>query len=101
MLRQTTLFPYTAILSATTMTDQQTNPLVGETLVTLTDAAQDFGGLPIPVATVRSYVYQGAPRIELFAREITNGWTCLGTDINGKDIRAAILEEIKHAPDRT
>jgi hypothetical protein len=42
VLRRATLFPYTAILSVTTMTDQQTNSLVGETLVTLTDAASCF-----------------------------------------------------------
>lgn len=30
------------------------------------------------------------PRIELFAREITTGWTCLGNEIDGLDIREAI-----------
>ena len=30
------------------------------------------------------------PRIELFAREVTEGWTCLGNEIDGLDIREAI-----------
>lgn len=32
------------------------------------------------------------PRIELFARERHEGWDCLGDQIDGKDIRQAILE---------
>ena len=32
------------------------------------------------------------PRIELFARERCNGWVSLGNEIDGKDIREAILE---------
>jgi hypothetical protein len=39
------------------MTDQKVNPLVGETLVTLAQAAEDFGGITIPVSTMRDYVY--------------------------------------------
>jgi site-specific DNA-methyltransferase (adenine-specific) len=34
------------------------------------------------------------PRIELFAREIYNGWDCLGNDIDGKDIKDSIQELI-------
>lgn len=30
------------------------------------------------------------PRIELFAREQTPGWTCLGNEIDGKDIREGL-----------
>lgn len=30
------------------------------------------------------------PRVELFAREKTEGWVCLGNEIDGKDIREAI-----------
>lgn len=33
------------------------------------------------------------PRIELFARQKTEGWDCIGNDINGKDIRQE-LEDI-------
>lgn len=32
------------------------------------------------------------PRIELFARERSEGWVSLGDEIDGKDIREAILE---------
>ena len=32
------------------------------------------------------------PRIELFAREKSEGWVCLGDEIDGKDIRESILE---------
>lgn len=30
------------------------------------------------------------PRVELFAREKTDGWVCLGNEIDGKDIRDAL-----------
>lgn len=32
------------------------------------------------------------PRIELFARSRHDGWDCLGDEIDGKDIKEAILE---------
>ena len=32
------------------------------------------------------------PRIELFARRKYEGWVCLGNEIDGKDIRDAIME---------
>ncbi len=32
------------------------------------------------------------PRIELFARQEYEGWDCLGNEIDGRDIREAILE---------
>lgn len=32
------------------------------------------------------------PRVELFARKKTEGWTCLGNEIDGKDIHEAIKE---------
>lgn len=35
------------------------------------------------------------PRIELFARQKTEGWDCIGNDINGKDIRQELDEIIK------
>ena len=31
------------------------NPLIGETLISLSAAAQDFGGVPIPLNTVQKY----------------------------------------------
>ena len=35
------------------------------------------------------------PRIELFARQKTEGWDCLGNEINGKDIRQELREMIR------
>jgi N6-adenosine-specific RNA methylase IME4 len=35
------------------------------------------------------------PRIELFARERTDGWVALGNEIDGKDIRVALFELIR------
>jgi N6-adenosine-specific RNA methylase IME4 len=32
------------------------------------------------------------PRIELFARQKTEGWDCIGNDINGKDIKQELEE---------
>lgn len=34
------------------------------------------------------------PRIELFARQKTEGWDCLGNEINGKDIKQELEELI-------
>ena len=36
------------------------------------------------------------PRIELFARQKTEGWDCLGYDIDGKDINQSIKELCKN-----
>lgn len=41
-------------------------------------------------------LYGDVPRIELFARQRVEGWTSIGLEIDGKDIREA-LEEIKNA----
>jgi site-specific DNA-methyltransferase (adenine-specific) len=35
------------------------------------------------------------PRIELFARQKTEGWDCVGNGINGKDIREELNEMVK------
>jgi len=37
-------------------------------------------------------MFGNLPRIELFARQITPGWTCLGNEISGKDIREELAE---------
>lgn len=49
------------------MPELENNPLrlLEETLITLYDAAADFGGAVISIATVRSYVYQGWQGIKL------------------------------------
>ena len=35
-------------------------------------------------------LYGDLPRIELFAREKTEGWDCIGNDIDGKDIQTSL-----------
>ena len=47
------------------MTVTNENFLRGETLVTLADAAADFDGVPIPINTVKKYVYRGVLGLKL------------------------------------
>jgi hypothetical protein len=47
------------------MTDQIISPLLGETLVTIAEAAKDFGGIQIPINTLRNYIYQGVQGVKL------------------------------------
>ena len=47
------------------MSTKTTKPLNGETLITLAEAAADFGGVPIPISTVKKYVYRGFQGIKL------------------------------------
>ena len=42
------------------MLEKSQCPLQEETLVTLDEAAKDFGGIPISIATLRMYVYETA-----------------------------------------
>ena len=44
---------------------EQPNLLAGETLVTLAEAANDFGGITVPISTVRKYVYAGVQGVKL------------------------------------
>jgi N6-adenosine-specific RNA methylase IME4 len=41
----------------------------------------------------------GDKKIELFARRQRKGWTCLGNEINGKDIKEELLEIINEGKD--
>lgn len=34
------------------------------------------------------------PRLEIFARELRDGWTCVGNEIDGKDVRESLRELI-------
>jgi hypothetical protein len=47
------------------MSAPQTSPLSGETLITLDEAAEDFGGHPVPISTVRNYIYYGTRGVKL------------------------------------
>ena len=54
-----------------------------------------------PIA-VRDRIVQlcgDVPRLELFARERTPGWDAMGFDIDGKDIRLALVEKIVELED--
>ena len=51
------------------------NPLIGETLISLSAAAQDFGGVPIPLNTVQKYVYQGVKGLKLESISINGRYT--------------------------
>ena len=49
--------------------------LLGETLLTLSEAANDFGGLQIPLNTVKRYVYQGIKGLKLESISINGRYT--------------------------
>jgi N6-adenosine-specific RNA methylase IME4 len=49
---------------------------------------------PIEIRQRIELLYGDLPRIELFARQKTEGWDCIGNDINGKDIRQELKEMI-------
>ncbi len=55
---------------------------------------------PLTVRRRIELLYGNVPRIELFARECSIGWTCLGNEIDGKDIRDALTEIIQKIEQR-
>ena len=57
------------------MIDQNANSLLGETLITIAEAAQDFGGVEIPLRTVRKYIYEGVKGIKLESISINGRYT--------------------------
>jgi hypothetical protein len=57
------------------MIDPSAHSLRGETLITLAEAAKDFGGIAIPIATVRTYVYQGIKGLKLESVSINGRYT--------------------------
>ena len=68
-LELTALFDYTAthaeVRPNNIMASQKVNPLEGENLLTLHEAAEDFGGVSIPYNTVKLYAYQGVKGTKL------------------------------------
>ena len=44
---------------------QEENPLSGEHLATLDEAALNFGGVPVSITAIRKYVYQGVAGLKL------------------------------------
>ena len=47
------------------MSNSDITPFFGEELISLADAAYNFGGASIPLATVRKYVYRGVGGVKL------------------------------------
>ena len=50
-------------------------PITEEVLITLADAANDFGGISIPLNTVKKYVYRGYQGIKLESVSINGRYT--------------------------
>ena len=59
----------------TAMIDSTANSLLGETLITVAEAAQDFGGIEIPLRTVRKYIYEGVQGLKLESININGRYT--------------------------
>ena len=57
------------------MSTKSAKPLNGETLITLAEAAADFGGISIPINTVKKYIYRGFQGIKLESVSINNRYT--------------------------
>jgi hypothetical protein len=59
------------------MSCQEENPLSCEHLVTLEEAAGNFGGIPVSLTTIRKYVYQGVAGLKLETIYINRRYTSL------------------------
>ena len=57
------------------MNDKKVNPLHGETLISLKEAATNFGGVPVPISTLRHYVYVGFQGIKLETVSLNGRYT--------------------------
>jgi len=57
------------------MPPQKVHPLQGEHLLTLEEAAEDFGGVSISLRTVRHYIYNGFQGIKLESVNINRRYT--------------------------
>jgi hypothetical protein len=51
------------------------NQILGETLISLVDAAGDFGGIEVPISTLRRWVYQGYRGLKLETVSINGRYT--------------------------
>ena len=49
--------------------------LCDETLITLSEAAKDFGGVAIPLVTLKNYIYQGVQGLKLESIMINRRYT--------------------------
>ena len=57
------------------MTDNKPHCLYGETLITLAEAAKDFGGVPISLSTIKKYVYRGVDGLKLESVSLNGRYT--------------------------
>jgi len=57
------------------MTNTAVNTLQGEQLIPIAEAADDFGGVAIPLRTVRHYIYNGFQGIKLETVNINGRYT--------------------------
>ena len=57
------------------MNSKISNVLSDETLITLADAAKDFGGISIPLVTLKNYIYQGVQGLKLESVLINRRYT--------------------------
>ena len=57
------------------MNSKKQMPLCGETLITLAEAAKDFGGVSIPLVTLKNYIYQGVQGLKLESIMINRRYT--------------------------
>jgi hypothetical protein len=66
---------HSSLATADAMSSQEENPLTSENLVTLEEAAKDFGGISIPLNTIRYYAYQGVGGVKLETVRINRRYT--------------------------
>jgi hypothetical protein len=59
----------------TAMIDRNANSFLGEPLITLAEATKDFGGVEIPLRTVRKYIYEGVQGLKLESININGRYT--------------------------
>ena len=57
------------------MSDKIVNLLYGEELIPIKEAAENFGGVAVPLRTVRHYIYNGFQGIKLESVNINGRYT--------------------------
>ena len=57
------------------MPEKTVHPLHGEKLIPIAEAAENFGGIAIPLRTIRHYIYNGFQGIKLETVNINGRYT--------------------------
>ena len=68
--------------------------MTDETLITLAEAAENFGGVSVPIATVRKYVYRGVGGVKLETVTINRKYT-------SREAIARFIERKQKHPQKT